>query len=322
MHPFNLYYSAAECPAPVPENSLIKADCLDVLGKIADKSVDMIFADLPYGTTACAWDSVIPLNDYVFIGKGFMYWEDFAMLAFEKGVSYECALKCFNEHKKTGVFTHFFRIAKESAPIILTGSQPFTTEIVNAARRYFRFEWIWDKVAGANFANLKNQPLKVHENVLIFSQQPIKKFNRILEPRTESSLERFPVGGKICVLKPKKNSLPAEHYSGGISRHEHSLRDDGLKHPTSIRTIARRQKGVFKYKHPTKKPVALVKYFIETYTDPDALVFDPCLGSGTTAVACIQTGRRCIGIEMGDYFDTHCVPRTFEAAQQESQKLF
>jgi site-specific DNA-methyltransferase (adenine-specific) len=167
---------------------------------------------------------------------------------------------------------------------------------------------------------LKNQPLKVHESILIFSKQPIQKFNPILELRTETSLKRCPIG-KSLTFRPSKKENP-EYYNTGLPPRAHSLRDNGLKHPTSIRVVASRQKGVYQYQHPTKKPVALCRYLIETYTNAGDLVLDNCLGSGTTAVACVETGRNFIGIEMGDYFDTHCVPRLKESIQQQSQKLF
>jgi len=278
---FNVYYSAIETPEIVPPNSLIKANCLDVLSKVADNSVDMILCDLPYGTTACKWDSCIDLVPLI---------------------------------------AHYKRIAKERAPIALFSAQPFTTKLMNAMMDMFRFEWIWNKLAGANFANLKNQPLKIHENILIFSKQPIQKFNPILEPRTEKSLKRDPAG-TARVLCPTKKENP-EYLNGGLLPQAYNYRPDGLKHPTSIRTISRNQKGVYEYQHPTKKPVALCRYLIETYTNAGDLVLDNCLGSGTTAVACVETRRDFIGIEMGDYFDTHCVPRLKESIQQESQKLF
>lgn len=107
----------------------INGDCLDEMGYIPDKSIDMILCDLPYGTTACAWDSIIDFRD---------------------------------------LWAHYQRVIKPGAAIVLTTSQPFTTAVINSNISEFRYEWIWEKEQGVNFLLAKRQPLKVHESVIVF----------------------------------------------------------------------------------------------------------------------------------------------------------
>jgi len=104
-------------------------DCLDILPTIADNSVDMILCDLPYGATACKWDSIIPLD------------------------------KLWNEYN---------RICKETAAMVFTAAQPFTTILASSNLDNFRYEWIWEKPQGTNPMNAKVMPLKSHENILVF----------------------------------------------------------------------------------------------------------------------------------------------------------
>lgn len=116
---------------------LLNGDCLELIESIDDKSIDMIFTDLPYGTTACKWDSIIPLDKM---------WEQYE------------------------------RVIKDNGAIVLTASQPFTTKLINSNMKLFRYEWIWQKEQGTNFLNAKVQPLKVHENICVFYKK-LPKYN-------------------------------------------------------------------------------------------------------------------------------------------------
>jgi site-specific DNA-methyltransferase (adenine-specific) len=114
---------------------LILGDCLEVMPQIADKSIDMILCDLPYGTTACKWDTVIPFEPL---------WEQYK------------------------------RIIKDSGAIVLTASQPFTSAMVMSNIKMFKYEWIWEKEKGCNYITATRKPMLVHENVLVFySKLPI-----------------------------------------------------------------------------------------------------------------------------------------------------
>jgi site-specific DNA-methyltransferase (adenine-specific) len=120
------------------KNQVILGDCLEVMKDIPDKSIDMILCDLPYGTTACKWDTIIPFEPL---------WEQYK------------------------------RIIKDNGAIVLTASQPFTSALVMSNPKWFKYEWIWGKTVGTNFLNAKFQPIKKHENILCFYNPPIKTFN-------------------------------------------------------------------------------------------------------------------------------------------------
>lgn len=137
--------------------NLIKGDCLEMMKLIPDGSVDMVLCDLPYGTTACAWDAVIPFDP---------------------------------------LRTEYRRVVKHNGAIVLTASQPFTSALVMSNPREFRYEWIWKKNQGSGFALAKNRPMKHHESVLVFyAHQPT--YNPQRTPRASAeSVARYktPVG--------------------------------------------------------------------------------------------------------------------------------
>ena len=125
--------------------TLWQGDCLDLMAQIPDRSVDMVMADLPYGTTACKWDSVIPFEP---------------------------------------LWAHYRRVCKRNAAIVLTASQPFTSALVMSNPRDFRHEWIWRKNAGSNFACVKFQPMKEHESALVFAVDS-PTYNPQMQERSE-----------------------------------------------------------------------------------------------------------------------------------------
>lgn len=230
-----------------PMRSLFLGDCLEVM-KTLDKSVDAVITDLPYGTTYAPWDSVIPLPDL---------WQAWA------------------------------RILVPAGAIVLTASQPFTSALVMSNPKWFRCEWVWDKVNAANFANAKKQPLKVHESVLIFAErQTTYNPQKVLGAKNH-------VQGRSTV-----NASETRLINGRVE-------DDlsGMKYPKSIQTFPKHssQCGL----HPTQKPLDLMRYMVRTYTNPGDVVLDPCMGSGTTCLAAKLEGRRYIGIEREPkYFET------------------
>lgn len=232
---------------------LMHGDCLELMEVIPDKSVDLILCDLPYGTTACKWDSIIP---------------------FEK------------------LWEQYKRISKDHTPILLTASQPFTSVLVTSNLQDFRYEWIWKKNAGSNFALTKYQPMKEHEEVLVFSKGK-HTYNPIQQMRSESGKSMIKAGVK------SKASIGADVYAGVNQGYDNSNQDPMFRCPSSVQ-IFNRERGL----HPTQKPVALMEYLIKTYTNPGDVVLDNCMGSGTTGVACKNLGRSFIGIEKDDkYFE-------------------
>jgi len=221
--------------------------------EIPDKSVDMILCDLPYGTTACKWDTIIPLDP---------------------------------------LWQHYKRIIKDSGVVVLTGSEPFSSMLRMSNPVQYKYDWVWDKIAGANFLNIRNRPLKTHENVMVFSAVATFTFNPIRVKRTEKSLKRDKVGQ---VRKITRTGL-VEHYGSCITSTS-IMSEDGTKHPIDIIEFPVIENGRLKLRHPTKKPVALFEYLIKTYTNEGETVLDNCAGSGTTAIACINTNRNYICIE-------------------------
>lgn len=236
-----LDYHTDDWPALPPMSALIDtvhhADLFDLCAVLPDKSVDMILCDLPYGTTACSWDEIIPFAP---------------------------------------MWKAFRRITKPKAAIVLTASQPFTSTLICSNLKMFRYSWVWDKVKGGNIYLAKYQPMKIHEDVLIFSQEPtsyypeMRKRNEIKKSENYGTGEAF--GG---------NGLP----ESTIYFYDHTF-------PISIVTISNANQS--DKEHPTQKPVDLFRYLIRTYTQPGQLVFDPCVGSGTTAIAARTEGRRYI----------------------------
>ena len=221
------------------ENKIINADCLDILKQLPDKCVDMILCDLPYGTTACKWDSVISFNKL---------WENYN------------------------------RIIKKNCAIVLTSSQPFTTDLINSNRKNFKYSWVWNKHKAGNIMLAKFQPMKIHEDILIFGN---------------GSVNYYPIKTPRMTIKKSKNYKTGD-VMGAINKNENKIYQYEDKFPESIIDISNaKQEGL----HPTQKPVKLFEYLIKTYSKENDLVLDNCSGSGTTAIACRNLNRRFICIE-------------------------
>jgi len=230
---------------------LFHGDCLEVMAQLPDASVDMILCDLPYGTTACKWDTVIPFEP---------------------------------------LWAQYRRVAKRNAAIVLTASQPFTSALVMSQPRMFRHEWIWRKNAGSNFGSVKFQPMKEHESILVFCDGSASYFPQKQE-RSDA--------GKRAVMRPIRSNTTAKKGGvyGEMSAGPAAWVRDELRFPSSVQNF-NRERGL----HPTQKPVALMEYLIRTYTREGETVLDNCMGSGTTGVACLNTGRRFVGIERDDKY--------------------
>lgn len=241
-------------------------DCLEVMKLIPDASVDMVLCDLPYGTTACKWDSVIPFN---------------------------------------ALWAEYRRVTKPNAAIVLTASQPFTTVLAASNLSVFKYNWYWIKSRPTGFANAKKQPLRCVEDVAVFYDKP----------------PTYNPQGLIRVDKVCKNSASC----GGDTVREDVVASSGKG---SMRTAGKeyvqeftnypRQVLEFPHDagshHPTQKPVALMEYLIRTYTNEGDVVLDNTMGSGTTGVACANTGRKFIGIEREPKYYEIAKARIAEAA--------
>lgn len=235
---------------------LFKGDCLDHLKTLEDHSVDLILCDLPYGTTACAWDSIIDLPS---------------------------------------LWTEYKRVIKPNKAIVLTASQPFTTVLAASNLAWFRYEWIWVKNRPTNFAHAKNKPMKKHENVLVFSEGSTV--------HASQSSRRMPYHPQGLVEIEKKKAVTkkstelTDAFFQGRKSHREFVREY-TNYPNSVLEFSTDQLGI----HPTAKPIALMEYLIKTYSEPGEVVLDNTMGGGTTGVACAQSGRRFIGMEIDDHY--------------------
>lgn len=305
------------------ENKIIHGDCLEVMKEIKDKSADMILCDLPYGTTACAWDEIISLNQ---------------------------------------LWKQYKRIIRPNGFIVLFGSQPFTTKLINSNIKQFSHQWIWEKEQSGNPLLANMMPMKNFEDVIVFYNEygadtylehPLREYSKkfmekigknnkeiekdlghrkaehffyitstqydlCTEEIYEELLRFYNLKGLDFLIpysKLKKidedfyskyprvynpQKINGKKYKSGAG-YFHTLQNDfkggnisSERYPTSIIKF---NTDKSKSQHPTQKPVALFEYLIKTYTNKGNLVLDNCIGSGTTAIACIRTNRKFIGIE-------------------------
>jgi DNA modification methylase len=224
---------------------LIYGDCLEKMQGIPDKSIDMVLCDLPYGTTACKWDVIIPFEPL---------WEQYK------------------------------RVIKGRGAIALFGSEPFSSYLRMSNIKWFKYDWIWDKVRGVGFQIAKVRPMQSHEIVSIFGNGAINYYPIMWERDKK----------KVSKCYKQSESSPLKYNDGESREYTHS-------YPKSIIEISNAsQKGKV---HPTQKPVLLLEYLIKTYTNEGMVVLDNTMGSGSTGVACVNTNRDFIGIEKDeDYF--------------------
>jgi len=255
---------------------LRKGDCLELMKDIEDKSVDMILCDLPYGTTQNKWDSIIDLNKL---------WNHYGRIIKNKGVIVLTAQTPFDK-----LWEQYKRIIKDNGAIVLTASQPFTSALIMSNIKMFKYEWIWQKNTTSGFALAKKQPMRNHENILIFyKKQPVYNYIKELRDLSEKSKTR---------MEYEFNSTKGKNQlQNGITRVKVISEDKYFCYPKSVQKINNIVNNNKQRKHPTQKPVALFEYLIKTYTNEGDLVLDNCVGSGTTNIACLNTNRRCIGIE-------------------------
>lgn len=213
------------------------ADCFAFMDTVDAGTVDAVITDMPYGTTACSWNTCVDLVRWWASSK---------------------------------------RVLKMGGALVTTASQPFTSALVMSNPAWFRYEWIWDKVASTGFLDANRKPLKRHENVLVFSEvaAPYTPQMGVGEPYTAT----------------RSGATDVYHKFERVT-----TVNTGERFPTSILTFPNGNSD--KKIHPTQKDVELYEYLIRTYTQPGELVLDPFMGSGTTAIACLNTGRRFLGCD-------------------------
>ena len=237
-------------------NSLYLGDCLEIMKDIDDKSIDMILCDLPYGTTACNWDTIIPFEPL---------WEQYE------------------------------RIIKDNGAIVLTASQPFTTKLINSNIKNFKCCWVWNKEIAGAFTLAKVRPMIVTEDICVFGKSKGKiNYYPIMEDANPKNIRPINKGS---------SSSQATPVAGGIAKSDKNY-NPKKRYPKNILTYSKYMKECNQLNrvHPTQKPVDLFEYLIKTYTNENEIVLDNCIGSGTTAIACINTKRNYIGIEKDENY--------------------
>lgn len=223
---------------------------------IPDGNIDMILCDLPYGTTECKWDFIIPFEPL------------------------------WNQYK---------RIIKDNGAIVLFSAQPFTTKLIHSNFRNFRYCWYWKKnnKTGGQFA--KVQPMRCVEDICVFY-----KHKPTYNPQGLVKLE------KPIHHKKRQSSLYSHRGSGSVQKY--------TNYPVHLLEYIGCGFGKEKRMHPTQKPVDLLEYLIKTYTNEGDTVLDNCMGSGSTGVAAVNTGRKFIGMELNEKYFEIAKNRIDEAA--------
>ncbi|MBV9865362.1 MAG: site-specific DNA-methyltransferase [Abitibacteriaceae bacterium] len=217
------------------------------MAKLADHSIDALISDPPYGMTDLFWDRKIDWP---------RFWKEIE------------------------------RICKENAVIVLFSQQPFTTDLINSNRKWFRYELIWHKTMAVGWLSANQRPLRAHENILIFAKRFQKStYNPQMELGHKPYISQHT--GPVALYGRQRN-WPSVARSVG-----------GERYPRSVLTLSncgfsRRNPRL----HPTQKPLMLIRWLVKSYTNPGDMVLDPFMGSGTTGVACLQTGRHFIGVEL------------------------
>lgn len=258
-------------------NQVIEGNCLDVMKHISSSSIDMVLCDLPYGTTQNQWDSVIPLDE---------------------------------------LWKHYERIIKDDGVIVLTAQGLFSAKLMLSYPKLFKYKIVWVKSKPTNFLNAKKQPLRKHEDILVFYKQ---------QPHYNPQMTK----GEPYNKGFRKDQLTGSY--GDFRTVE--VKSNGERYPTDVVYFKTAESEGPVY-HPTQKPVELGRYLVRTFTNPGDIVLDNTCGSGSFLVSAVLEGRKFIGIEKNqevylfknkhvDYIEV-CKQRIKEAKKQyaiESSKL-
>ena len=236
---------------------LYHGDCLKVMDLLIEQGikVDTIITDLPYGTTQCKWDTVIPFDKM---------WE------------------------------RLNKLTKLNSAIVLFGSEPFSSALRMSNIKNYKYDWKWDKVRGVGHLNAKRRPMMCIEDIMIFYNKQC-----IYNPQMR---ERD---------KPRQSMNNATQQVYGKSKENFKGEKLNKKYPINLITFSKSSQNDMIF-HPTQKPVDLLEYLIKTYTNENDLVLDFTMGSGSTGVACLNTNRRFIGIELDENYFNISVNRIFE----------
>lgn len=221
-------------------SKIINGEAIQEITKIPDNSVDLICTDLPYGVTNNKWDLALPFDEM---------WEQ------------------------------FYRITKENAAIVLTATEPFASLLRLSSLKYYKYDCIWEKTISSGQLNVKHQPLRSHENILVFYRKK-PTYN-----------EQKTIGTPYSI---KRNAEYSEENNYNKQKPSEKI-NDGFRHARSVIKISNPR---IKAGHKTQKPLELMEYILKTYSNENDTVLDCCMGFGTTCVAALNLQRQFIGIEI------------------------
>lgn len=243
---------------------LIQGDCLEVMDKMIEKGIkfDAIITDTPYGTTQCKWDSIIPLNDM---------WERLKL------------------------------IRKDNAPIIMFGSEPFSSALRVSNIKEYKYDWKWDKVTGTGHLCAKYQPMQKIEDIMVFGNGKIT-YNPQMVELSDSEYKT-----KISKISKKDSYKSKSELTN--DKKELSITDRNIEHykfayPNNVIVCSKYMAECNNVNrvHPTQKPLYMIEYLINTYTNEGDTILDFTCGSGTTLVAAKNLHRKCYGIELEEKY--------------------
>lgn len=288
----------------IQPSAAIQGDCLTVMPMLPPHSIDMVLCDLPYHITNNSWDTPIPLEDYLTVGKHMVTFSMLNQLLWSprkrqiviNEPEFYCLLnrpmreiaKYWQEEKRPGLWTHYKKVLKPGGVIALFGAGMFSAELMQTGRDLWRYNLIWEKSQPTGFLNANRMPLRSHEDILLFYRKL-----PVYHPQKTTGHPR-----KVSTATHKRNSALSTNYGS----YALTTYDSTERFPTSVWHFPTdKQKSAI---HPTQKPVVLCEQLIKTYTDECAVVLDNCAGSFTTAVACDNLNRQWIAIEKdATYFD-------------------
>lgn len=261
---------------------LLHGDCIELFPKIPDASIDAIITDPPYGITKCDWDKVVPFDS---------------------------------------LWKHYNRVLKRNGVIVIFGTEPFTSELVCSNKKMFREKLTWQKHRPSNMGNAKRMHLKYSEDIIVFSFGR-NIYNPQMQPRTSNRVRQAQKGTSKQWRTNGNTSREVCFATQYAPRSWDSFNAD-WKYPSNILPFpAVVSNSREKVNHPTQKPVSLLMYLIKTYTQEDALILDTFMGSASTGVACINTDRKFIGMELDDNYFSIAKARIENVIREKERSLF
>ena len=201
----------------------------------------------------------------------------------------------------------FNRVTKQNAAIVLFSQLPFAVDLINANRKMFRYEWIWKKSKAVGFLNANKMPMRAHENILVFYRR-LPTYNP--QWSEGKAYSRAHADRKASVYQAAKGKIT-------VNDGAHYYPKDVLE----FNSIVGNSKSEPRF-HPTQKPVALMEFLVKTYTNRWEIVLDATMGSGSTGVACMNTGRKFIGFETEKTFFDAAKARMDLAIARRQMELF